>query len=153
MRTLPGLLALLFVACGGSTPPPDVPGDTSLATDATAPRDTTTPPDVRDVPVADDGPTPPDVRDATIAEDTSVDATDATPQKDVPGDVHRDVPADRPDPCGAPGTLMECDVNGVPMCVNITAGRRQPDGTTLHCGRCNNTCAVGYACLGECTRL
>jgi len=57
------------------------------------------------------------------------------------------------DPCGSPA-LRECDVNGVSMCVNITGGRRQPDGTTLHCGRCGNTCAAGFGCLGgTCERL
>lgn len=31
--------------------------------------------------------------------------------------------------------------------VNLQVGIRQPDGTTLHCGRCGNTCGVGSVCL------
>lgn len=45
--------------------------------------------------------------------------------------------------------VIECEINGHAECVNITTGRMQADGTTLHCGACGVTCAVGFACLAR----
>lgn len=86
-------------------------------------------------------------RDATPLTDTfAQDAGDTPPAEDRPAI------ADRPDPCGSP-ILRECNVNGVPMCVNISAGR-MIGGVVVHCGMCDVTCAAGEVCFElRCQRL
>lgn len=34
------------------------------------------------------------------------------------------------------------------MRVNLQSGVRQPDGTTIHCGACDVSCAAGMFCNG-----
>ncbi len=52
------------------------------------------------------------------------------------------------DPCGVPALLRECNVNGVPMCVNLSTGRTL-GGIVYHCGACDVVCAAGERCIGR----
>ena len=148
------LLAALLAACSGdSQPPHDVPG-VDAAPDVPPAMDV---PSARDMPAVDRG-----VEDAAAPRDVAPDlAPDVPPEDhvdaapDVPPDMPQPVDAapDRPDPCGSP-VLRQCDIDGLANCVDIQGGRMRPDGTTLHCGRCGNTCVAGMRCsLGNCITL
>ena len=141
----PLVLALLLAACA-SDPTAAAPHD-AMPIDVTP--DVASVVDVAavDVPAMDTG------VDVAVA-DAGVDvaAVDVRAQDagldvavvDVAADVARDVAPDAVT-CGVP-YILECLIDGVPNCVNITGGRVQPDGTTLHCGACGVTCRVGQVC-------
>ena len=142
------MLALSLAACGADpSPSPGVDASPDLPQDGA--------PGILDVSVD----ASPDLPQADAARDVAqLDAgadvavtVDAAPEASAPPDAVRDVSADvdAADPCGSPA-LRTCDVNGVPMCVNIRLGRVQSDGTTIHCGRCGNTCTAGMICANEC---
>ena len=133
-------LALCLVACSSDPSP-------AAVTDA-APTDVVL--DVApDVAVLD---APADVAPDVAADVAQVDATEPdVAVADAARDVPRDV-APEADPCGS-AVLLTCDVNGVPMCVNISAGRML-GGVIFHCGACGVTCAAGEVCAERrCQRL
>lgn len=70
---------------------------------------------------------------------------------DAPAPEDRSAPADVvPD---APRCPVGPSGNCAGLAVAFTVGVRQPDGTTLHCGRCDNTCAAGSFCeVCQCVR-
>lgn len=139
MRPFALTLCLALAACGSETP---AAPDASQVSDV-APADTSAP----DAVVVD---VPADTAsDVAQVLDVTPDAAVDSARPDVgPADVAPDARS-----CGSAVTV-ECQINGHAECVNITTGRMQSDGTTLHCGACGVTCASGFACLARvCERL
>lgn len=133
------LFALALAACA-SDPSPAAAPDAS-------------PPDAApDVAVVVDAPVDaaPDVVEVDAGPDVAV-VVDAAPEASAPPDAARDAVADvdAADPCGS-SALRQCEVEGVPMCVNIRTGRARSDGTTIHCGQCGTTCSADMICAGAC---
>ena len=114
-------------------------------------------------PVTPDASTNPDAPIADVAVDTApdvapadapVDVTpDASPEAsvDAASDVVRDAASDAQDAtadartCGS-SFVLECDVQGSVMCVDIQRGRVIGDHIE-HCGACGVVCRVGEVCL------
>lgn len=132
-------LCLALAACGS---------DPTSTPDASQPSDV-----APDVVTADTS--MPDVAAVVDAVDVAVEASAADAGNDTVAVVDASPVDVAPDArsCGSAITV-ECQINGHFECVNITTGRVQADGTTLHCGACGVTCSMGYACLARvCERL
>ena len=125
-------VALALVACGSDPPPP--PADAAPdAPDVCACVDTGPLVDVvPDAPKVD-VPAPPDAATDALVDATLEASADTPSATDVTGDAPRC-------PSGLTGT---CGGRSI----NFQMGFPQSDGTTLHCGRCGNTCASGTFCL------
>lgn len=103
-----------------------------------------------------DGGAPLDAATDTQAPDSSAPAEasiDAAPEASI-ADVARDV---APPDTSAPADAARCPFGFTADCfgssVNLGTGVRRPDGTTLHCGACGNTCAAGTFCeVCQCVR-
>lgn len=90
--------------------------------------------------------------DAAVVLDAPL--VDVQPEATAP-DVS--VPEDRPASVDVAPDAPRCPLGFTADCfgssVNLGTGVRQPDGTTLHCGRCGNTCAAGSFCeVCQCVR-
>lgn len=83
--------------------------------------------------------------------DTAPEVGPEAPGADAPVPEDRAPPEDRPAPADVAPDAPRCPTGPSGDCfgssVNLQVGIRQPDGTTLHCGRCGNTCAAGSFCL------
>lgn len=133
--------AVLVIACSSESPSPfDAAADS--------------PPDL--CACIDTGP-------ATADAAADVPAADASMSADAPADVLLEASTDTaPDaPSDSPvdgiGVSMRCPFGVAADCfgtsVNLQVGVRRPDGTTLHCGACGNTCAAGSFCeVCQCVR-
>ena len=97
-----------------------------------------------------DGGAPLDAAPDTQAPDSSAPteaSVDAAPEASVV-DVARDAaPPDTPVPADAARCPMGLAADCFGTSVNLQMGLPRPDGTTLHCGACGNTCAAGTFCL------
>lgn len=97
--------------------------------------------------------------DASAPADASDDAsTDAPSSADAAtADVPLEAATDTPSAPDVTGDAPRCPSGITGTCggrsVDFQTGLRQSDGSTLHCGRCGNTCAVGSFCeVCVCTR-
>lgn len=78
-------------------------------------------------------------------------AVDAVDDVAPPPDVARDTGPDAVT-CGSP-TILECNVDGVPTCVDVERGRMVGDHL-VHCGACDVACRPGEICSSRrCQRL
>jgi len=90
--------------------------------------------------------------DSSAPTEASVDAAPEASAADVARDA---APPDTP--VDGIGVSMRCPFGVAADCfgssVNLQVGVRRPDGTTLHCGACGNTCAAGTFCeVCQCVR-